>query len=213
MISNTVELFDTLASNLRSLMQSKNINEAELARNTKIPQPTLHKILSKKTIDPRASTLKALANYFGLTIDELLNTSARIRKEYPLFQTQPIAMISWSDCGKGSTFINTLTQANWEDWLVSEIVSINAFALRSKPSMEPHFPRGTILIINPELTAEDGDIILVHYPDTHEATLRQISVDGPTTLLLPINANTEKSMLSAKIRILGVLVKSIFSYH
>src|SRR5579863_6988609 len=67
-----IESVENLTDNLRHLMQLKDISEAALARKTAIPQPTLHKILAGKTNDPRASTLKALADFFEISIDELL---------------------------------------------------------------------------------------------------------------------------------------------
>src|SRR3990167_5290128 len=64
---------DLLIINLRSLMKNVGLNEAELSRRTDIPQATLHKILAGKTEDPRASTLKTLSDFFGISIDELLS--------------------------------------------------------------------------------------------------------------------------------------------
>ena len=42
-----------------------------------------------------------------------------------------------------------------------------------------------IFIVNPNILPDDGDLIVVHYPDTNEATLREFTQDGPTKLLPP----------------------------
>ena len=84
---------DILITNLYSLIQEHQINEAELSRRTGIPQPTLHKILSGKTTDPRISTLlQTLASYFNITLDNLfsdnvLQSKAQIAKaiSIPIF--------------------------------------------------------------------------------------------------------------------------------
>jgi len=79
--------------------------------------------------------------------------------------------------------------------------------------MEPRFPKGSILFIDPELIPEDGDMVVVLYPNTQETTLRELSIDGPLKLLLPISPNVSQTVLSPDIKIFGVLVKSTFSYH
>jgi transcriptional regulator with XRE-family HTH domain len=43
-----------------------------LARRTGINQPTLHKIMSSGTADPRISTLLALAKFFDVSVEELI---------------------------------------------------------------------------------------------------------------------------------------------
>ena len=67
-------------------------------------------------------------------------------------------------------------------------------------------------IIDANIKPEDGDYVVVLFPGTEEATLREFSIDGPTQLLLPINPNSEAVKMSKNIKILGVLIKSSFSY-
>lgn len=205
---------DLLIRNLRELMKKNGLNEAELSRRTRIPQATVHKILAGKTEDPRASTLKTLSDFFGISIDELLSGNPVVitTGKNASIAAQSIPVISWKECIYSKRFIAGLTPTNWEKWAVSEFLSKHAYALSSKPSMAPRFPKDTILFIDPETTPKDGDHVIVLYPDTDEATIREFSVDGPTQLLLPINPNMEITKLTKKIKILGVLVKSSFAY-
>jgi SOS-response transcriptional repressor LexA len=214
-LATTLGSADDLTNILRRLMYERGITEAELARRTNIPQPTLHKILSGKTGDPRASTLKSLADFFGVTIDMLLTGSASSTPSTPSSSanTQSIAVISWSDCIEASSLIRTLNSTNWDHWITTEHPSTNAFALSSKPSMEPRFPKGSTLIIDPNITPEDGDLIVVHFPGTNEATLRELSIDGPVNQLVPLSKNTPAEAFTPEIKELGVLVKSIFKFH
>ncbi|WP_423063634.1 LexA family protein [Candidiatus Paracoxiella cheracis] len=201
---------EVFINNLHHLMLENSITEAELARRTKIPQPTLHKILTGKTADPRVSTLQSLANYFGLTVDELF-TGLEIAKRTQT-NTQSIPIISWSDSIQGLSLLNKLSPSNWDEWIVTESIAKNAFGLESKPSMEPRFPKKTILIIDPSTCSKDGDLVIVHYPNTEEATLRELSIDGPNQMLLPIKPNLPTDKLTDDFKILGVVVQSRFSY-
>jgi SOS-response transcriptional repressor LexA len=215
-LATSLESIDDLTNTLHRLMDEKKITEAELARRTNIPQPTLHKILSGKTGDPRASTLKSLADFFGVTIDMLLTgskTALAVTTTANSTKTQSVAIISWSDCLKAGKLLQTLTSTNWERWVTTEHTSTNAYALSSKPSMEPRLPKGSVLIIDHDITPEDGDLVVTHFPGTSEATLRELSLDGPSKLLAPICKNLAPDILSPDIKILGVLVRSIFQFH
>jgi SOS-response transcriptional repressor LexA len=212
-IPTQVDELEIFTTNLHRLMQAKGLSEAELARKSNIPQSTLHKVISGKTDDPRTSTLKALAHFFEISIDELLTGMDTPRQTSTTTKTQSIAIISWDECTTAISFIKDLTTMNWHSWIAVEYSSKNAYGLVSKSSMEPCFPKGTVLIIDPNIRASDGDMVIVQYPNTQEATLRKLSTDGPTKLLLPINANASHDNLKDDIKILGVLVKSIFSFH
>jgi SOS-response transcriptional repressor LexA len=78
--------------------------------------------------------------------------------------------------------------------------------------MEPRFPRGSLLIVSTDITPADGDLVIVKYPHTHEATLRELSVDGPLKLLLPINNTASTDTLTPDIQIIGTVTQSRFSY-
>jgi SOS-response transcriptional repressor LexA len=204
---------DTLTSNLHRLMRIRGVSEAELVRWANIPQATLHKVISGKTDDPRVSTLKALANAFEVSIDELLSGVDTPRKINIIPKTQSIPILSWRECIHAMKLIKNLTPANWNNWVVSEYVSSHAYGLISKASMEPYFSRKTVLIIDRDRIPEDGDIVVVSYPKTSDATLRKLSVDGPTKLLLPMNANGNPTKFKKGIKIIGVVLKSVFSFH
>jgi SOS-response transcriptional repressor LexA len=214
-LATSLESIDDLTNTLHRLMDERKITEAELARRTNIPQPTLHKILSGKTGDPRASTLKSLACFFGVTIDMLLTGSLPVSAAITTnsTKTQSIAIISWSDCLQANKLLLTLNSTNWDRWITTEHTSTSAYALSSKPSMEPRFPKGSILIIDNKITPEDGDLIVTHFPGTSEATLRELSIDGPSKLLIPICKSSTPDILNHDITVLGVLVRSIFQFH
>lgn len=61
------------------------------------------------------------------------------------------------------------------------------YALRVRgDSMEPKFPQGAILIVEPEETPENGAYVIVRQ-NGGEATFKQLMVDGDVKLLKPIN--------------------------
>ena len=202
-----------LMTNLNHFAEKYSIHEAELARQTGIPQPTLHKIMTGKTTDPRISTIQTLADYFGVTLDALyaetpLNDNRSARKG------KPIPIITWSQCTHYQKALKTLSSTQWLQWVVvDDGKHQNAlFALKSKATCEPHFPRGTIFIIDTKITPHDGDFVVAYFPSTTECTLRELSVDGKTELLLPLNHHAKPDKLSKSIRIIGTVTESRFSF-
>lgn len=60
-----------LTTPLAALMRSRGISDNQLARALMIPQPTISRIASGKTTEPKEKTLRQIAGYFGVTTEEL----------------------------------------------------------------------------------------------------------------------------------------------
>lgn len=198
--------------NIKRLMAAKRFKEAALARATAIPQPTLHKILSSKTIDPRISTLNRVCDFFNVSLDALMYTPAHERLELGATgvkrQTQNIPVISWEQCVKAGSFLSKLTPNNGDSWRIVTVKSDQVIALLSKISMEPRFPVGTLLLADLNSIPADGDLVAVHYPNTDEATLRQLCLDGPIKRLKSVSNEQGYDICDEDMHILGVVIQA-----
>jgi len=63
---------ENLATVLTHLMTANNLSASELARKTGITQPVIHRLMTGATVNPQILTLKPIADYFGVSIDQLL---------------------------------------------------------------------------------------------------------------------------------------------
>ena len=61
----------TVSEILTKLMARQQLTDNELADRVGIPQPTISRIKNGDSRDPRDTTLRPLADYFGLTISQL----------------------------------------------------------------------------------------------------------------------------------------------
>ena len=61
----------TVSEILTKLMARQQLTDNELADRVGIPQPTISRIKNGDSRDPRDTTLRPLAEYFGLTISQL----------------------------------------------------------------------------------------------------------------------------------------------
>lgn len=57
----------TIAERLRQLMDEQEVGENELARRSKVPQPTIHRILKGVSKSPRINNLEKIATSLGTT--------------------------------------------------------------------------------------------------------------------------------------------------
>lgn len=58
--------------NLNRILKERNLNVHQLARGAGVSHENTYKILSGKNKNPGVYTFKKIADYLGLTIDELL---------------------------------------------------------------------------------------------------------------------------------------------
>jgi transcriptional regulator with XRE-family HTH domain len=199
---------------IRELLSRHNINVCELARRINMPQPTIHRLISGKTEDPRLSTLSLVADYFSITIDQLIGHAPLSNESgsKPLL-SHSVPIISWQEAQNFKNIVPKLAAANWESWLsVDTNASPGSFGLKSKKSMEHRFPSGSALLVDPLITPDDGDLVIVSYPNTTEATIRVLVLDGPRQSLLSITDNSISDELTNDIIHLGVIIESRFSY-
>ena len=77
---------------LKQWMDEAGLNQNQLARLSGVPQPTIGRILSGETYDPKNITLAKLVVHLGHTVDEL-NTglSLQVRDEKSIYHTTPNA--------------------------------------------------------------------------------------------------------------------------
>jgi transcriptional regulator with XRE-family HTH domain len=66
--------FMSLTVKLTDLMQERGINRAELAKGSGVPYTTIVALFDKGADNIKLSTLRKLAEYFGVTLDDLAGT-------------------------------------------------------------------------------------------------------------------------------------------
>jgi SOS-response transcriptional repressor LexA len=163
-----------LSTILKQLMSEDNINTSALARKTNILQPVMHRLVTGDTDNPRIDTLLPIAEYFGITVDQLMG-------KFPL----PAERAALS--------------------------SKNIYTVTVKDStMSPQFTEGTLLIVDPDLTAENGDFAIIELNSADEPTFKQVFFDGADIYLKPLNPDFKTIHLTknSTYRFLGVVVES-----
>jgi len=203
----------SIAENLARFIALKKTTENKVAQDLNIPPISIKRLLSGETTDPRISTLKAIADYFKVSIDNLIATE-EVAHFGVIGQTKPlfIPALDWESAKN----LDVIDLSHWQEWVPvtvgkNETVSPRSFALESRPSMHPRFQQGTLFIVDPDLSATDGDLVLINLRQNNELTLRELFVDPPEWQLHPINQGSPILKFSKEEHeILGVVFLTLF---
>jgi SOS-response transcriptional repressor LexA len=200
-----------LAAIIKALMREKDISVTELARQTQISQPVLHRLATGATYNPQIATLVPIANFFAVTLDQLIGnaplSAASVQRQQwakvPLLALDEV--LAWLE--HRASIMPTAFVAT------DSGISKNTYAIQLNDStMQPRFVEGTLLIINPEDTAEDQDFVVVHTSDQKRVTCKQFLSDGETQYLKPLNPDFPIIQMNKNHRILGRMVQARFDY-
>jgi len=196
-------------------MANKGLKTTDLARKTKLPQPTVHRIVSGITPNPHASSLKPIADFFNVTIEQLkgikpiawLKMDSLFKKQ--LGQINEIPVLMWDEASDWKQALKNTKHD--ESILTDAAVSDNAYALRMNDhSMEPIFPEGTLLIIDPDKLMTDKCYALIQIDQSKLILFRQIFIDENFQYLRALNDKEEKFAIKTRQpqdRCLGVLTQ------
>lgn len=205
----------TISHNLQTLLKLRgDITLSDLARETGVPQPTLHHIVEGRTKKPRRQALESLATYFSVSVPQLVGT-------LPLLPNIPDAI-------KESLKISTIPLIDWElakNWNRDSYDSIqfreiileketgkNTFALELQDtSMEPLFLEKSILIFDPTKSPKERDFVLVYLAKSNAVTFNRLFIDGKNLYLKQDKHNGDAELRKLNIpkdRIIATLIQA-----
>ncbi|MGN8190304.1 helix-turn-helix domain-containing protein [Burkholderia sp. 22088] len=211
-----------LASNLQWLMDRRGLSGNSLAEalNNRPPQPTIHRILTGESQTPRDPTLRPIADYFGVSINDLRYIDLRkIQSESNIrpaaIGTRRIPLLNSLQVVKMTEAASTLPRNGVFEFLLTDLeLSDNAFALEiDDDSMTPEFNAGDRVIIDPALSPRPGDYV-VAAKEGEDATFKRYRARGTNEMgqdvfeLVPLNPDYPTvSSEHRSVKIIGVMVE------
>ena len=66
-----------ISDKINQILKERNISANKLAKKADIPVSNIYKIIQGKNLNPGIYTVKAIADYLGITIDELIENKAK----------------------------------------------------------------------------------------------------------------------------------------
>jgi len=205
-----------LRKNLEWLIAQRKTSPYELQRVTGVPQPTIHRILTGESNDPRTKTLQPLADYFQVTVADMRDRDLSIPAEgvtglrpgsymrvdgadqddprltiIPKVRLRLTAGLSGFEVEPepydGST---TTVPTDWMERRGYHRDKLIAITVRGE-SMEPTFYEGDLVVIN---TADkqlvDGAVFAINYEG--EPVVKRLMRDAGQWWLTSDNADQRK---------------------
>lgn len=207
---NRFAIMESLASRIKSRMETLNLNQEQLAKLSGLSQVSIHKILTGKT--KKTKNADQLAKALGCSIDWLLTgTGENMENNIDLSPERrtlikKVPIIPWNFFLEGADM-----QSIREGWaLTTHDMSSRAFALKLKNDiMEPRIPSGATLLVDPDSQPQHGDVVIIRIDKHSEAICRTLVVDGGKKYLKPENPRFSILELPKNSTIYGVVKQII----
>lgn len=162
---------------------------------------------------------RRLSSDSGLSEDWIVfGRGDKVKKETASISNGPnikghIPLVSSVKAGNWSDMEDVVEAGNDEDMRATTAkVSGNAFALRvDGDSMTAPYglsiPEGMVVIVDPDVQAINGSIVIAKMEDDNMATIKKLCIDGSKKYLMPLNPRYEPQVINGNCRIIGVVVK------
>ncbi|HSX49914.1 MAG TPA: S24 family peptidase [Cellvibrio sp.] len=195
--------------------------QVEMARIFGVSQKGARKWLEGESM-PKTARINEIANYFGVNSEWLLSGRGQRLAGFNI-QEQPATYNITNPCSTRLPLVpedlgeicknNAVnfavdTSVEWIDTAAK--VSAKAFAIRVttdsmiNPYGSPSIPAGAIVIIDPEIAADDGKIVLASLKEGDKTILKKLAIDGPNKYLKSLNPDYKPIIIDENCTIIGV---------
>lgn len=181
----------TIGQRIRALRRSKKLTQVQLAKIAGVSSPAVTE-WEKDGYLPKAASLEAMANEFGVTTEYILTgkggSSVAQKEQSNVIPVAPrmAPVLSWVQAGT-MTNVEAVDMSQVEEWLpIPEGECEKCFYLRVQGlSNFPDFQEGDYILVDPSLQFSDmnsGDMIVVRKFD--DATFKKLVIETDGTKYL-----------------------------
>ncbi|WP_140921165.1 LexA family protein [Limnobaculum xujianqingii] len=206
-----------MSDRIAQRMVSLNLKSKDLMKATKASKGTVSQWVNGGT-EPSSKYILSLAEVLGVS-ERWLIEGGLIEETQGNSQPGP-------DLRRRVPLISSVQAGNWKEiveehltelteWIETTAkVSPYSFSLRvtgdSMASPAGHgtsIPNGSIVIVDPQIEATNGRIVVARVNGSNEATVKKLVIDGPNIYLMPLNPNFKRIDFDDNCEIIGVCVR------
>ncbi len=165
---------------IRALRRSKKLTQVQLAKIAGVSSPAVTE-WEKDSYLPKAASLEAMANEFGVTAEYILTgKGGEPKKEHNVAPVAPkmAPVLSWVQAGV-FTNVEAIDMSRVEEWLPLPDDCDKCFYLKVQGlSNYPVFEEGDYILVDPTVQYDEmqsGDVIVVRKHD--EATFKRLVIE------------------------------------
>ena len=170
----------SIGQRIRALRRSKKLTQVQLAKIAGVSSPAVTE-WEKDTYLPKAASLEAIANEFGVTTEYILTgKGGESRNEINIAPISPkmAPVLSWVQAGV-FTNVEAIDMSRVEEWLPLPDDCDKCFYLKVQGlSNYPVFEEGDYILVDPTVQYDEmqsGDVIVVRKHD--EATFKRLVIE------------------------------------
>lgn len=201
-----------ISENLKHLLKQEGISESELSRRLGLTQQVINRMISGSNKNPKIDTLMPIANYFNVPLHDIIENHLAVNFNTKIVtETHKIPYIEFRDIKNLGVEVALSVATRY---ISVDINGKNNYFATSMydDSMEPKFPKGTILILEKTENIISGDFCLLK-GDNDNYMFRQVIISSinkkfikclnPTNtdfnaLPLPVNFYVLATLLEAR---------------
>jgi SOS-response transcriptional repressor LexA len=193
---------------IRRLRERRGMPISDLADAIGMNQGNLSRIENDQQDCKRVVAAK-IAAVLGVRISDLyLEAEHAGNTSVPIGLKGTVPLISEVQAGHWREVLDDLQPGEGERIPTTYRVRTHTYALRVRgDSMEPKFPAGCIIIVEPEEQAEPGKYVVVRQNADQDATFKQLVADGGRHYLKPLNSRYPIMELARDAVFCGVVKK------
>lgn len=205
---------------IRRLRKAEGLTQPALSEATEIDQGAISRIENGKqavTDDQMVAIARALNRH----VSELWAAAEgehELRSEHTIAVRVPagvraVPLIGWVQAGKWTEAESAAVDTSSMSLVVTTArVSRRSFALdvrgdsMTNPRGWPTFPEGTRIIVDPNVAAINGSLVIAQVAGEPETTFKKLVIDAGRHILVPLNPQYPTISIEGEIRICGVVV-------
>lgn len=190
----------TIGQRIRALRRSKKLTQVQLAKIAGVSSPAVTE-WEKDSYLPKAASLEAMANEFGVTTEYILTgkTTGNLDNNIAPITSKLLPVLSWVQAGT-MTSIEEINPAEIEEWLppLSTDDPDGCFYLKVVGiSNFPAYQDGDCILLNPSFQVCDlinGDLIVVR--SNSDATFKKLVIESDDRKYLQaLNPNFQPNII------------------
>lgn len=211
----------SLGDRLREAMTEMGLSEGELARRAGLKQPTIHRILTGQSKDPRQGNVEKIAAVIGQTATWLrtgkgksIEGANNVHKPAGAERFYRYPIISWVAAGGWSEAVTPYPPGSEQSYESTDYKSKgDAFWLEVMgDSMTApvglSIPQGMYILVDTGVEAANGSLIVAQLSDSDEATFKKLVIDGGRRFLKPLNPAYPIIPINGDCHIVGVVTEA-----
>lgn len=212
----------SLMDRMKQLLAHTDLTANGLATLLNLPTPTIHRLVTGEVQDPRISTLILIADYFGVSIDQLSGRQpldAQFYSKGDAKSIKPAFSIPLLTMHEAHTLLkHSKESTQWFYWHSNSNHQDNnesVFAIAIKNNLyEPLFYHDSIIILDPKINPENGDYVLVNFDGDHLPVLKRYISEGKNKYLFTVNSDVKTARFDSKVSvIIGVVIEAYRSFR